>query len=561
MKLFAVRQLSYVIITGLIQAGIAYSPAALSQQKPANPARQIPAPETHAPLPAEESLPFAELQRFARVYAAIKNSYVEPIEDQKLIESAIKGMVQDLDPHSAYLDELEYEEMRVSTDGEFGGLGIEIGPEKGFVKIISPIEDTPAAKAGIMPGDIITGINGESMEGKPLNDVVKNLRGDVGTSIKLSVSRPSTGKQLDFDLVRAVIKVQSVRSKMLPDAIAYVRVSQFQERTGPDLATHLKQLDAKGKPKGLVLDLRNDPGGLLTGAIGVSAAFLKPGINVVSTKSRDDQDSHVFKADARDYVHNSSDYLKDLPAWTRTVPMVVLINVGSASAAEIVAGALQDHKRATVMGNRSFGKGSVQVVMPLDDNTALKLTTARYFTPSGRSIQATGIVPDIVVTDTEKGDLFSFPREADLAEHLRNEQAGENGEVKGTTAIKPNEASESEQVFEFGSAGDFQLAQAVNKLLGKPVKGGAPVAPKQLSEKEKQAEKKSIDAASGSAKPGQDQDDKPAKDEPVKQEPVKREPADADQPDKAEPSAPSPAERKAPADAVKPAAPAQPSGK
>ena len=552
MKLFAVRQLSYVTIVGLIQACLVYSPMALSQDKATNPSRQVPAPETHAPLPAEESLPFTELQRFARVYAAIKNSYVEPVSDQKLIEAAIKGMVDDLDPHSAYLDALEYEEMRVSTDGEFGGLGIEIGPEKGFVKIISPIEDTPAAKAGIMPGDIITGINGESMEGKPLNDVVKNLRGDVGTGIKLSVSRPSTGRQLDFDLVRAVIKVQSVRSKMLPDAIAYVRISQFQERTGPDLATHLRQLDAKGKPRGLVLDLRNDPGGLLTGAIGVSAAFLKPGVKVVSTKSRDDHDSRVFKAEAQDYVHSATDYLKDLPGWTRSVPMVVLINVGSASAAEIVAGALQDHKRATVMGNRSFGKGSVQVVMPLDDNTALKLTTARYFTPSGRSIQATGIVPDVVVTDTEKGDLFSFPREADLAEHLSNEQAGKDGEVKGTTALKPDEAAQEQEVFEFGSAGDFQLEQAVNKLQGKLVKGGAPVAEKPLSDKQKQAEEKSLEAASDNA---------PETDKGDNGKPVTREPADSDQRDKADPSGAPPADRKAPADAIEPAAPAQPAGK
>ncbi|PJX26613.1 hypothetical protein CAP48_05780 [Advenella sp. S44] len=537
---------------GLIQACLVYSPLAWSQQKAANPSRQVPAPETHAPLPAEESLPFTELQRFARVYAAIKNSYVEPVSDQKLIEAAIKGMVEDLDPHSAYLDALEYEEMRVSTDGEFGGLGIEIGPEKGFVKIISPIEDTPAAKAGIMPGDIITGINGESMEGKPLNDVVKNLRGEVGTSIKLSVSRPSTGKQLDFDLVRAVIKVQSVRSKMLPDAIAYVRISQFQERTGPDLVTHLKQLDTKGKLKGLVLDLRNDPGGLLTGAIGVSAAFLKPGVNVVSTKSRDEHDSRVFQAQAQDYVHNGTDYLKGLPAWTRTVPMVVLINVGSASAAEIVAGALQDHKRATVMGNRSFGKGSVQVVMPLDDNTALKLTTARYFTPSGRSIQATGIVPDVVVTDSEKGDLFSFPREADLAEHLSNEQAGKDGEVKGTALLKPDEAAQEQEIFEFGSDGDFQLAQAVNKLLGKPVKGSAPTADKPSSEGKKPAEAKASEPTSGDApKTPEGQSDKP----------VTREPADAGQPDKAEPSVAPPADRKAPADAHDPAAPEQPAGK
>ncbi len=543
MKLFAVRQLTTLITIGLIQAAVVYSPLALSQTKPVKSERQIPAPELHTPLPAEESLPFAELQRFARIYAAIKNNYVEPVSDQKLIESAIKGMVQDLDPHSAYLDELEYEDMRASTDGEFGGLGIEIGPEKGFVKIISPIEDTPAAKAGIMPGDIITRINGESMEGKPLNDVVKNLRGDVGSAIKLSVSRPSTGKQLDFDLVRAVIKVQSVRSKMLQDGIAYIRVSQFQERTGPDLAKQLKDLDAKGKVKGLVLDLRNDPGGLLTGAIGVSAAFLKPGVNVVSTKSRIDQESHVFKANPADYVHNAKDYLKDLPSWTRTVPMVVLINVGSASASEIVAGALQDHKRATIMGNRSFGKGSVQVVMPLDDNTALKLTTARYFTPSGRSIQATGIVPDVVVTDTEKGDLFSFPREADLAEHLSNDQAGKDGEVKGTTSLKSDESAEEQEVFEFGSPEDFQLAQAINKLEGKPVKGGAPVAEKTLSKEEQQAEKKSIDETAKKPTEASKADDG---------KPAGNEPDDARERDKAEPAPAAPADRKAPADKVSP---------
>lgn len=553
MKIFAVRQLTYAIAIGLIQASFVYAPSAFAQQKPANPARHLPAPELHAPLPAEESLPFTELQRFARVYAAIKNNYVESVSDQKLIESAIKGMVQDLDPHSAYLDALEYEEMRVSTDGEFGGLGIEIGPEKGFVKIISPIEDTPAAKAGIMPGDIITKINGESMEGKPLSDVVKNLRGDVGSAIKLTVSRPSTGKQLDFELVRAVIKVQSVRSKMLPDDIAYLRVSQFQERTGPDLAKHLKELDAKGKPKGLVLDLRNDPGGLLTGAIGVSAAFLKPGANVVSTKSRIDQESRVFKAVPGDYVHNAKDYLSGLPGWTRTVPMVVLINVGSASASEIVAGALQDHKRATILGNRSFGKGSVQVVMPLDDNTALKLTTARYFTPSGRSIQATGIVPDVVVTDTEKGDLFSFPREADLAEHLTNDQAGENGEVKGTTSLKADESAEEKEVFEFGSDADFQLAQAVNKLLGKPVKGGAPVAEKTLTPQEKAAEKKTVDAGAGQTQQPEEKGGS---------KPAGKEPAGTAEPDKAEPTPAGAGERKAPAGATTPAdKPAKPDEK
>lgn len=438
-------------------------------------------------------LPYEELQRFARVFAAVKNNYVEPVSSQALIASAIKGMVNDLDPHSSFLDEEEFEEMKESTDGEFGGLGIEIGVEQGLVKIIAPIEDTPAAKAGIMPGDLIIKINGESTEGKPLNDVIKQLRGEPGSEIVLTVKRSSSAEPLDFTIVRDIIQIRSVRSKRLPDDIAYVRVSQFQERTGADLAQHLSDLGKGKPPKGLVLDLRNDPGGLLNAAIGVSAAFIEPSKLVVSTKARE-QEMQRYLAVPSEYAPDESDYLKNLPDWTRTVPMVVLINVGSASASEIVAGALQDYQRATIMGNRSFGKGSVQVVMPLDDNTGIKLTTARYYTPLGRSIQATGIEPDIIVSDTKTGDLFSFPREADLSDHLNNEQVSEAGSKDKAKADKDSKVlKEPEEMFEFGSDKDFQLQQALNHLTGKKVDQGVITKekPKGLSKEEMEAVKPS----------------------------------------------------------------------
>ncbi|MFV9474413.1 S41 family peptidase [Advenella sp. RU8] len=434
-------------------------------------------------------LPYEDLQRFARVFAAVKNNYVEPVSNQALIASAIKGMVSDLDPHSSFLDEDEFEEMKESTDGEFGGLGIEIGAEQGLVKIIAPIEDTPAAKAGIMPGDLIVKINGESTEGKPLSDVIKQLRGEPGSEIVLTVKRSSSAEPLDIKIVRDIIQVRSVRSKRLPDDIGYVRISQFQERTGADLAQQLTDL-GKNKPlKGLVLDLRNDPGGLLNAAIGVSAAFIEPNKLVVSTKARE-QEMQRYLAVSSEYAPDGSDYLKNLPDWTRKVPLVVLINVGSASASEIVAGALQDYKRATIMGNRSFGKGSVQVVMPLDDNTGIKLTTARYYTPLGRSIQATGIEPDIIVSDTATGDLFSFPREADLNDHLNNEQAPKTDAQGNINPEKMSEMlKEPEEMFEFGSEDDFQLQQAINHLTGKKVDQGVITKekPKGLTKEEMEA--------------------------------------------------------------------------
>lgn len=420
-------------------------------------------------------LPLDELRQFSSVFAAIKNNYVETVTDKKLIDGAISGMLSDLDPHSAYLDADAFKEMQTATQGEFGGLGIEVGTEDGVVKVISPIEDTPAARAGIRAGDLITKINDTSTKGLSLTDAVKMMRGPVKTPITLTISRQGQAQPIVVKLVRDTIKVRSVRSKTLDNDIGYIRIAQFQEKTGADLVRHLKELGAKGVPKGLVLDLRNDPGGLLSSAIGVSAAFLKPDTLVVSTDGRAPDSKHKYLANASDYARGEPDYLVGVPEWAKTVPMVVLVNVGSASASEIVAGALQDHKRATIMGNRTFGKGSVQVILPISENTAIKLTTSRYFTPSGRSIQAKGIEPDLPVSDTPDGDLFRGTREADLQRHLSNPARGGADSKAGADNAKDKEdLGEPEMVdtskaFQFGSEDDFQLKQAVNFLEGKPV--------------------------------------------------------------------------------------------
>lgn len=418
------------------------------------------------------TLPLDELRQFSSVFAAIKNNYVEPVGDKKLIDGAIAGMLSDLDPHSAYLDAEAFKEMQTATQGEFGGLGIEVGTEDGVVKVISPIEDTPAARAGIRAGDLIIKIDNTSTKGMGLTEAVKMMRGKVKTPITLTIVREGQAQPIVVKIVRDTIRVRSVRSKMLDDNIGYVRIAQFQEKTGADLVRHLKELGAKGAPRGLILDVRNDPGGLLNSAIGVSATFLKPDVLVVSTDGRAADSKHKYMANSADYARGESDYLTGLPAWVKTVPMVVLINAGSASASEIVAGALQDHKRATIMGNRSFGKGSVQVILPISDSTAIKLTTSRYFTPSGRSIQATGIEPDITVADTAEGDLFKTSREADLQRHLSNNQAAT--EEQGKAATPEAELADNSKVFQFGSPEDFQLQQAVNYLEGKPVKKATP---------------------------------------------------------------------------------------
>ena len=426
-----------------------------------------------------EPLPLKELQQFANVFGAIKNSYVEPMADDKLINDAIKGLFSDLDPHSAYLDSEAFKEMEAITQGGFGGLGIEIGSEDGMPKVIAPIEDTPAARAGILSGDLITHIDGKPTKGMTLNDAIKLMRGEPKTSIVLTIKRQGQDKPLVVKIVRDLIKVRSVRSKMLANDLAYVRIAQFQEHTAVDLVNHLQTLGEKKTPKGLILDLRNDPGGLLDSAIGVSSAFLKPNVLVVSTKGRIPSANREYFAKPVDYVRNyldtsggqrQPDYLSNVPAWTKTVPMVVLVNVGSASASEIVAGALQDHKRAKIMGNRTFGKGSVQSVLPLSEDTGIKLTTARYYTPNGRSIQVTGVQPDIAVDDTPQGNLFRLPREADLQHHLANN-------LSSPEVVTPeqdlDEKSEA-KMFEFGGTDDFQLLQAMNQLLGRPVKKSEP---------------------------------------------------------------------------------------
>lgn len=420
-------------------------------------------------------LPLDELRQFSSVFAAIKNNYVETVTDKKLIDGAISGMLSDLDPHSAYLDADAFKEMQTATQGEFGGLGIEVGTEDGVVKVISPIEDTPAARAGIRAGDLIVKINDTSTKGMTLTDAVKMMRGPVKTPITLTIARQNQTQPIVVKLVRDTIKVRSVRSKMLDNNIGYVRIAQFQEKTGADLVRHLKEIGAAGAPKGLVLDLRNDPGGLLSSAIGVSAAFLKPDVLVVSTDGRVADSKHKYLANASDYARGEPDYLIGVPSWAKTVPMVVLVNVGSASASEIVAGALQDHKRATIMGNRTFGKGSVQVILPISENTAIKLTTSRYFTPSGRSIQAKGIEPDTLVSDTPEGDLFRGTREADLQRHLSNPKGdGADGKASSRPSTDKEDLGEPEMVdtakaFQFGTPEDFQLQQAVNFLEGRPV--------------------------------------------------------------------------------------------
>jgi carboxyl-terminal processing protease len=441
-------------------------------------------------------LPVEELRTFAEVFNAIKQGYVEPVEDKKLITNAISGMLSNLDPHSAYLDAESFKELQVGTHGEFGGLGIEVGAEDGYVKVISPIEDTPAFRAGLKPGDLIIKIDDVSIKGLSLNDAVKKLRGKPKTQVRLGIFRKGDAKPFDVTLTREVIKVQSVKGKEIEPGYGFLRVTQFQEGTAGDLAKKLTELNKASPLKGLVLDLRNDPGGLLHAAVGVSTIFLPPKVMITSTDGRTPDAKREYRAIASDYARSAhDDLLKDLPAVAKTVPLVVLINGGSASASEIVAGALQDHKRAVVMGTQSFGKGSVQTVLPLPGDTAIKLTTARYYTPSGRSIQAKGISPDIVVEDTIEGSLSGLRlREADLERHLDNDKdssanvpAPEKSEAKpdakpeakphgkaapknpakdGAKESKESDDEASPVRIEYGSKSDYQFNQALNLLKG-----------------------------------------------------------------------------------------------
>lgn len=431
---------------------------------------------------AAPSLPVKELRAFTDVFARIKSDYVDSVDDKKLIDGAINGMVSALDPHSSYLDAEEFKDMQVSTQGEFGGLGIEVGMEDGFVKVVSPIEDTPAYQAGLKTGDLVIKLDDTPVKGMKLNDAVKRMRGKPGTKITLTILRKGEAKPFPVTITRAVIKIRSVKSKLVEPGYGYVRVTQFQEHTGELLVEALQKMYKENKAplRGLVLDLRNDPGGLLNGAVAVSAAFIKPDSLVVYTEGRTEDAKMRLTASRENYLRPmQADYLKNLPEGVKTVSMVVLVNGGSASASEIVAGALQDHKRAVIMGTQTFGKGSVQTIMPLGPDTAVKLTTARYFTPSGRSIQAKGIEPDIKVEDPDNPvDEDLNIREADLDKHLGNPQGGDEDKQiklnpkptsdktsKEDKAVKKTEAKPLEPG-EVVSKSDYQVNQALNLLKG-----------------------------------------------------------------------------------------------
>jgi len=428
-------------------------------------------------------LPIEELQQLAAVFGMVKSDYVEPVDEKKLIGDAIGGMVAGLDPHSQYFDKKSFKEFREQTTGRFVGIGIEMGMEDGLVKVISPIEGSPAFRAGLKSGDLITKIDDQMVRGLTVDQAVKRMRGEPQTRVILTVFRKTEQRTFPVTIVREEIRLQSVRAKLVEPGYAWLRVAQFQDRTVDDFVRKLEEL-YKQEPnmKGLVLDLRNDPGGLLEGAVAISAAFLPADSVVVTTNGQIPDSKQTFKASPEYYVRRgNSDPLKRLPEGLKKVPLVVLVNEGSASASEIVAGALQDYHRATIMGAQTFGKGSVQTVRQLSADTALKITTARYYTPSGASIQAKGIVPDVMLDETAEGNLFAAlrTREADLDKHLMSgqgaEQKDEAREKAREEARKKLEADLAARngapkpPLEFGSAEDFQLVQALNRLKGKTV--------------------------------------------------------------------------------------------
>jgi len=417
-----------------------------------------------------EKLPLKELRTFAEVFGRIKSDYVEGVDDKELLESAIRGMLSGLDPHSSYLDKEEYRDLQVGTSGEFGGLGIEVGMEDGFVKIIAPIDDTPAARAGLKAGDLIIRVDDKPVKGMGLNDAVNVMRGKPGSEIGLTILREGADRPFNVELVRDVIHVASVKNRTLEPGYGYIRISHFQSRTTEDLLSGLSELEKEngGRLKGLVLDLRNNPGGVLNSAVGVSDAFLGGG-QIVYTKGRVDDSDLQFKAGPDDVLKGA--------------PIVVLVNGGSASASEIVAGALQDHKRAIIMGRPTFGKGSVQTIVPIDDSTALKLTTARYYTPSGRSIQAQGIEPDIELTSGEL-NVVEEPgiepvKEANLRRHLDDadgEEADADTSADGTSGDGEEGSERSkeegkEQAKRPLAVEDYQLGEALNVLKGLNILG------------------------------------------------------------------------------------------
>ena len=440
------------------------------------------------------TLPLDELRTLSNVFAQIKREYVEPIEDKQLLTDAVKGMVSSLDPHSSFLDKKDFSEMQEQTSGKFAGLGIEISSEDGLVKVMNPIEDSPAARAGLQSGDLITRLDDKPVRGMTLDKAVRTMRGQPGTKITLMVYRKSEERTFPVTITRAEIKVQSVKTKILDDDIAWVRITSFQERTVPDLAKRLSDIAAQNpKLKGIILDLRNNGGGLLQGAVGVAAAFLPANAIIVSTKGQAPDSKQVFNATPEMYrLGEPGDPLASVPAIFKSLPMVVLVNAYSASASEIVAGALQDYKRATIVGKTTFGKGSVQTVRPLTNDSALKITTAYYYTPNGRSIQAYGIKPDIAVDQNKDGDPDDvlITREIDSEKHLRNKQSSEDKliedrekrrleelqrleEKNAKKTPEEREKEKSKKPPELGSADDFMLQQAVAFLSGQSFKRSA----------------------------------------------------------------------------------------
>ncbi len=395
-----------------------------------------------------DELPLEQMRTFTDVFTRIKNDYVEEVSDDELLEYAIRGMLNGLDPHSAYLNAEEFTELRIGTTGEFGGLGIEVSMEDGFVKVVSPIDDTPAARAGILAGDLIIRLDDTPVKGLSLNDAVKLMRGKPGSNLALTVIREGADKPLTIDIKRDIIKVTSVRNRILDDGYGYLRISNFQTKTTADMLKAIKKMKAEsgGSLKGMVLDLRNNPGGVLSGAVGVSDAFLNDG-NIVYTDGRENDSKLRYDATAGDVLDGA--------------PLVVLVNGGSASASEIVAGAMQDHGRAIVLGSKTFGKGSVQTIQDLPAGGAVKLTTSRYFTPNGRSIQALGIEPDI---STQPGSWTRPDDDSDftpLTESSLRGALSNNTEEANTDAGEEGEEAEDNLVYD-----DYQLFEALNLLKG-----------------------------------------------------------------------------------------------
>lgn len=427
-------------------------------------------------------LPLEELQQLAAVFGMIKSDYVEPVDEKKLITDAISGMVSALDPHSQYFDKKSFQEFREGTSGKFVGVGIEITQEDGLVKVVSPIEGSPAFRAGLKPNDLITKIDDTAVKGLSLNEAVKRMRGEPATKVLLTVYRKDENRTFPVTITREEIKQQSVRGKLVEPGYAWVRLNQFQERTVEDFVKKVNEIYHQDPNiKGFVLDLRNDPGGLLNAAVAISSAFLPEDVTVVSTNGQTPESKQVLKANLEDYRGvPGADSIKSLPAGLKKVPLIVLVNEGSASASEIVAGALQDHKRATLMGSQTFGKGSVQTFRALGPDTGLKITTSRYYTPSGRSIQAKGIVPEVMVDETAEGSPYAVlrMREADFDKHLTSGQGEEKKdperEKARDEALKRLEEESRKppserKAPEYGSEQDFQLTQAINQLKGKPV--------------------------------------------------------------------------------------------